>query len=144
MSLAAFHKSKRNDMARLHSSIDDLFHDFFSDWPGHKNKLCPAIEIADCEDAFIIKAEVPGCTADDIDISVHSNTLTITGEKKQPKEKKEKGYYYSESSYGSFRGELNLPAGVDTANIDAVTKDGILTVILPKSEESKPAKIKEQ
>ncbi|MCG7854080.1 MAG: Hsp20/alpha crystallin family protein [Methanosarcinaceae archaeon] len=140
--MALVHKNRRNDMAKLHSNMDDLFQEFFGNWPGHEYKLWPAIDIADSEDAVVIKAEVPGCKADDIDISVHGNTLTITGEKRQQEEKKENGYYYSESSYGSFRRELNLPAGVDTSNINAATKDGILTITLPKAEESKPAKIK--
>jgi len=90
----------------------------------------------------LVKAEVPGCKADDIDISVHGSTLTISGEKKQEEEKKEKGYYHVERPYGSFRRDLNLPADIDTDKIQAECKNGILSITLPKAETAKPVKVK--
>ena len=71
------------------------------------------------EDKYLVKAEVPGCKADDIDITVSGNVLTISGEKKEEKEVKEKDYYHSERSFGSFRRDLNLATDVDTAKIKA-------------------------
>jgi HSP20 family protein len=68
--------------------------------------------------------------------------LTISGEKKQEEEKKEKGYYHMERSYGSFRRDLTLAAEVDTAKIQAECRDGVITITLPKSEKAKPTKIK--
>lgn len=94
------------------------------------------------EDAINVRAEVLGCKAEDIDISVYGNTLTISGEKKLSEEKKEKGYYHIESSYGSFRRELTLPTDVDQGKIDAVCKDGVLSIKLPKAEKSKTVKVK--
>jgi HSP20 family protein len=90
----------------------------------------------------VVKAEVPGCKAEDIDISVHGNVLTISGEKKHEQERKEQGYYHIERSCGSFRRDLNLPAEIDTAGIEAECKDGVLTVTLPKTEAAKPVKVK--
>jgi len=90
----------------------------------------------------IVKAEIPGCKPEDVDISVHGNVLTIKGEKKQEEEKKEKGFYHIERSYGSFRRDLNLISEIDAAKINAVCKDGILTVKLPKSPKAKPTKVK--
>ena len=63
-------------------------------------------------------------------------------EKKREEEKKEKGYYHLERSYGSFRHDLNLPADVDPAGVDAVCKDGVLSVTLPKAERAKSIKVK--
>jgi len=144
MALVPIRKRVRSDLARLHDEMDDLINSFFGDWdrPFFGRGRCPAIDIADNEDAVVVKAEVPGCKADDIDISVHGNMLTIAGEKKQAEEKKEKGYYHIERSYGSFRRDLNLPADVDPTKVEAVCKDGILTITLPKVEKAKAIKVK--
>ena len=93
-------------------------------------------------DAVIVRAEVPGCKAEDIDISIYGNTLTISGEKKEQKEEKEKGYYHIESAYGSFRRDINLPAEIYQSKIDAVCKNGVLTVTLPKAKKSRSVKVK--
>ena len=142
MALVPSHRRHGGDLARLHHEMDDLFNTFFGNWPTYEHKLWPAIDVAESDDAIVVKAEVPGCRADDIDISVHGNTLTITGEKKQEQEQKEKGYYHLERSYGSFRRDLNLPNDVDAAKIDAACKDGVLTITLPKAEKAKKVKVK--
>jgi HSP20 family protein len=131
-------------LARLHDEMDDLFRGFFEDWelPVWSRGRWPAIDIAEKENEFLVKAEVPGCKAEDIDISVHGNTLTVSGEKKQEQEKKEEGYYHVERSYGGFRRDLHLPAEIDTAKIEAECKNGVLTITLPKAETAKPVKVK--
>lgn len=141
MALVSYRKH-RNGLVRLHGEMDDLFDAFFGDWPSCEHRLWPAIDLADEKDSIIVKAEMPGCKAEDIDISVHGNTMTISGEKKQSEEKEQKGYYYSESTYGSFRRQINLPIDVDTSGIEAVCKDGVLTVTLPKAEKAKTVKVK--
>ena len=131
-------------LARLHDEMDDLFDSFFRglDRPFFGYKAWPAIDITEDENQFVVNAEVPGCKPDDIDISVHGNTLTISGEKKAEQEKKEKGYYHVERSYGSFRRDLNLPTDVDTEKIEAACKNGVLTLTLPKAEKAKAVKVK--
>jgi len=142
MALVRWHRGHGSDLARLHHEMDDLFNSFFGGWPTYEHKLWPAIDVADDENAVVVKAEVPGCKADDIDISVHGNTLTISGQKKQEEEKKEKGYYHLERSYGSFRRDLSLPTDVDTSKIEANCKDGVLTVTLAKAERARLVKVK--
>jgi len=144
MALIPLNRRHRSDLARLHGEMDDMFDSFFRglDRPFFGYKAWPAIDIAEEDDAVVVKAEVPGCKADDIDISVYGNTLTISGEKKLSEEKKEKGYYHVESTYGNFRRELTLPTDVDPARIDAVCKDGVLAITLPKAEEAKTVKVK--
>ena len=134
----------RGSLTRLHDEMDDLFRGFFSDWdwPVWSGSRWPAIDIAEKDNEFVVKAEVPGCKADDIDISVHGSTLTISGEKKAEEEKKEKGYYHVERSYGSFRRDFNLTSDIDSEKIEATCKDGVLTIKLPKSEKAKAVKIK--
>jgi len=137
-------KRTRGDLARLHEEMDDLLSGFFEGWnmPFFQRSRFPAVDIAEDENQIVVKAEVPGCEADDIDISVHGNTMTISGEKKQEQEKKEKGYYHVERHYGSFRRDLTLPADVDTKSIEAACKDGILSIVLPKAEKAKSVKVK--
>ena len=134
----------RGELARLHTDMDTLFDGFFEGWnsPFLKRGNWPAMDIGENDSAFIVKAEVPGCKAEDIDISVHGNTLTIAGEKKQEKEEKDKGYYHVESSYGSFRRDLNLVTEIDADKVEAVCENGVLTLTLPKSDKAKPVKVK--
>jgi HSP20 family protein len=143
MALVRARKEGRDDLARLHSDMDDLFGSFFGDWPVLSQRgIWPAIDIADSENEIVVKAEVPGCKAEDIDISVYGNTLTLSGEKKAEEEKKEKGYYHLERSYGSFRRDIALPDEVDPNKVEASCKDGVLTVTLPKSEKTRAVKVK--
>ena len=144
MTLATFTRKAGNPLARLHSEMDDLFDGFFRglDRPFAGYKAWPAIDVAERDDAIVVRAEVPGTKPDDIDISVYGNTLTISGEKKDTKEEKNKGYYHVESTYGSFRRDVNLPTDVDSAKVEAAYKDGVLSITLPKAEVSKAVKIK--
>lgn len=123
--------------------MDDLFDGFFRGLgrPFDGYRAWPALDVAEQDDAIIVRAEVPGCKADDIDISVYGNMLTISGEKKETKESKDKGYYHTESVYGSFRREVNLPTDVDPANVEATCKDGVLSITLPKAAKSKAVKV---
>jgi len=146
MTLVHLHRGHRNNLANLHNEMDDLFDSFFRglDRPFVGYKAWPVIDIAEEKDAIFVKAEVPGCKADDIDISVHGNILTISGEKKQEEEKKEKGYYHIERSFGSFRRDLNLATDIASDKIEATCKDGVLTIKLPKAEKAKAIKVKVQ
>jgi HSP20 family protein len=144
MTLVPYTKRNRNSLTTLHNEMDDLFDSFFRglDRPFAGYKAWPAIDVAEDENAITVRAEVPGCNAEDIDISVYGNTLTISGEKKFKEEKKEKGYYHVESSYGTFRRELTLPTDVDSEKVDATCKDGILSITMPKAAKAKAIKVK--
>jgi HSP20 family protein len=133
-----------NELTRFRNEMDNLFHSFFEnkDWPIWEHIHWPAVDVADNDNEIIVKAEVPGCKADDIDISVHGNTLTISGEKKEEHQQKDKGYYHVERSYGSFRRDINLSAEIKADKIEASCKDGVLTLKLPKMESSKAVKVK--
>ena len=141
-------KRDRSDLSRLHNDIDDLFGSFFRGWElpwpmtRGSRTFWPAVDVQENENDITIKAEIPGCNAEDVDISVHGNLLTITGEKKQEEEKEGKGYYYMERSYGSFRRDVNLPSEVETSKINASCKNGVLNITLPKAEKTKAVKVK--
>jgi len=137
-------RRERSPLARLHREMDELFRNFFGDWEGAllQPATWPALDIAEDENNITVSAEVPGCKAEDIDISVKGNLLTISGEKKEQTEKKEKGYYHVERSYGTFRRDVQLPTEVDPNKIEATYKDGVLTITLPKAEQAKAIKVK--
>ena len=90
----------------------------------------------------LVRAEIPGVKAEDLELSIRNNALVISGEKKESDERKERGYVYQERRWGSFRREVALPTAVDDANVKAEYKDGVLHVALQKSQEALPKKIK--
>ena len=144
MACAPFSRKAEAPLARLHNQMDDLFDGFFRglDRPfTGAYKAWPAIDVAEQDNALVVRAEVPGCAPEEIDISVYGNTLTISGEKKETKEEKDKGYYHVESVSGSFRREVNLPTDVDNAKVEATYKNGVLSITLPKAEISKAVKV---
>ena len=101
----------------------------------------PPIELIEKDDKFIVKAELPGMTKEDIDISVVGDTLTIKGERKAEKEVKEDNYYLCERSYGSFFRSIPLPAAVNAKKVEANYDDGVLEISLTKAIEVKPEKV---
>lgn len=143
MVLAPYLKRSKNELERLRHDVDDLFSDFFGEWGTRFGRgTWPTLDIVEKPDTIELTAEVPGCKAEDIDISVQGNILTISGEKKKSEEYKQEGYYHSERSYGSFRRDVTLPCEIDPAKIDATYKEGVLHLILPKSEKAKAVKVK--
>lgn len=144
MPLVPVRKRMRTDLGRLQEEMDDLFSCFLGDLEPRffERGRWPAIDIADNESEVLVRAEVAGCCPEDIEISVHGKTLTISGEKKQEEHTKEKGFYHIERSYGTFRRELHLPAEINIDEIDAKYKDGILSIMMPKTEKTKTVKVK--
>ncbi|MBE0535262.1 MAG: Hsp20/alpha crystallin family protein [Phycisphaerae bacterium] len=138
------HERAGGELSRFHEEMDDLISSFFQPWesPLWRTGRWPVIDIAEKEDHFLVRAEVPGCKAEDIDISVRGNVLTISGEKKEEAETREKGYYHAERVFGTFRRDLNLSTEVDPEKINATCKEGVLEIQVPKSEKAKPVKIK--
>ena len=104
-------------------------------------------DIKDTKDAFIIEAELPGFTKEDIDVSLDGDTLTISAQHNENKEEKDEktGYIHRERSYGTFRRSFDL-AGVDAENITGGLENGVLTLNLPKmkKEEKKSRRIELQ
>ena len=143
MNLVPFTREK-SELARLHKDMDDLVTSFFGGRPllFTEREVWPAIDISEDENSITVRAEVPGCRAEDVDISVQGNILMITGEKRQEKEEKEADYHVVKRSYGSFLRSVQLPKEVQSDKISASYKNGILRITLPKSEEAKKKEIK--
>jgi HSP20 family protein len=110
-------------------------------FPSEDLVWAPAIDILEKEDNFLVKVELPGVKEDDVNVTIAGGTLTIEGEKKAESEVKKKGYYYRETSYGSFSRSITIPSTVDASKIEANYDKGVLEITLPKALEVKPKKI---
>ena len=101
----------------------------------------PALDLYESGDNVVAVVELPGMRKEDIDISLHDGTLTISGERKRESTNGEKAQR-TERYVGTFRRSITLPTRVDAGKVGATYQDGILKVILPKAEEAKPKQIK--
>ena len=129
-------------MLKLRNGIDKLFEDFFTDEkalaPFQMNDKLPAIEVKETEEAITVDAELPGLKQEEIKVTVEEGILTIAAERKQEKDEKTKNVHRTERYYGQMERKLALPASVEDGKIDAVYKDGVLHVTLPKKPSAKP------
>jgi HSP20 family protein len=146
----------------LRREIDRLFEDFergLWSWPFGRSAgrslfdmmpsggreiaaASPSVDIVEKDKAFEITAELPGMDEKNVEVKLANGTLTIRGEKTEEKEEKEKDYHLSERRYGSFERRFGLPEGIDTDKIEAAFKNGVLTVVLPKSATAQDAEKK--
>ena len=138
----------------LRRATDRLFEDMFKTgrWPfltegkypwglpaEFSGSNWPRVDMDETDEAIRVTAELPGVDKDNIDVSVTEDRVTIRGEKKAEEEKKGKGYYKLERSYGSFQRSFYLPCEVEPDHVDASFRNGVLTVILPKSAAAREA-----
>lgn len=122
------------------NNIFDIFGDWF-DFPVERRMLNtvkqtePKIELKENEKEVVVRAEVPGLSESDIDLEISSDGyMTLSGEKKEQKEEYHKGKYFSEFSYGSFSRTIPLPYDLKYDDAKADFENGVLTVVVPKSE----------
>jgi len=101
----------------------------------------PAIDLFEDKDNFIVRAELPGMKKEEIDLSLHDGSLSISGERKAEDKYQDAEVYRSERFFGRFQRTISFPALVASDKVKAQYKDGILTVTLPKTEEAKPKHI---
>jgi len=122
---------------------EDFWDDFLPGMPtsGRGFEWSPSVDVAESDGSVVIKAELPGLEAKDIEVDVTGNVLTLKGEKKMDQEKEGERVYRRERFHGTFQRAFRLPAGVESENVDANFKNGVLTITVPKSEESRHKKI---
>jgi HSP20 family protein len=102
----------------------------------------PAVDIFENDNEIVVKAELPGMNAKDIEVKFENNVLVLKGERRFEKETKEENYHRVEREYGSFSRAFTVPAAVKSENVTAEYRDGVLKVVLPKKEEIKAKPIK--
>lgn len=96
----------------------------------------PRVDVSESDGAYVVSAELPGIDEKDVEVVLADNVLTIRGEKRAEREEKDRNYYLSERSFGSFRRAIPLPAEIDEDKVEAQFTNGVLTVRLPKSAEA--------
>jgi HSP20 family protein len=121
--------------------IDRVFDAFFGQNEQSARRWVPPVDLVEAEDHFVLKADLPGLSEEDVSIEVQDGSLTISGERKAEHEERARGWYRIERSFGSFNRSLTLPDGVDADRIEASFSHGVLEVRIPKPEESKPRRI---
>ena len=138
------------DLVRMHDELNRLFDDRMPRWraapPAAEEELgaafYPPVDIYEDPEGVTITAELPGVEASEVDLRVENNVLTLRGERRLAREESKQSYRRVERSYGSFARSFTLPPVVDAEKVKAEAKDGLLTIHLPKREESKPKTIK--
>ena len=126
----------------LREAMNHLFDDAFTrPFSMQDGWSVPAIDMYQTDDDVVVKASIPGFNADDVQISVTGENLTLRGERKQEDEKQERAWHIREQRWGSFERSIALPTEVVADKAKAEFENGILIVTLPKAEEVKPKTI---
>ena len=131
-------------LTSLRDEIDRLFGAPLAELAGDSQPLSgwtPALDVYEDKDNVTVKAELPGLKREEIEVSLHDGTLSISGERKGEEKHQDAEVYRAERFFGKFQRTVTLPTPVAADKVKAQYKDGILTVTLPKTEEAKPKQI---
>jgi HSP20 family protein len=125
------------------SRLERLLREFDEDWtwPSTRGGWLPALDVHETDDHYAVSVELPGVARDDVTIEFNEGLLTIRGEKRSEREEQKEKRRFVERHYGTFSRSFSLPGDADADHIDADFKDGVLTLTIPKTEESKPRTI---
>jgi HSP20 family protein len=125
--------------------MNRLFGTFFDSPTGAGNggarRWIPAMDLVEEKDHYVLRADLPGLSEQDVNVELEDNVLTISGERKSEHEERKEGFYRVERASGTFARSLTLPQGVDHDSIQARFDKGVLEVRVPKPEEHKPRRV---
>ena len=143
--MAMFRCEPLRELSSLQNEMNRLFNTAFdTPTPGNGGTLrrwVPAMDLVETADDFVLRADLPGMSQDDVKIELEDNVLTVSGERKAEHEEKGEGYHRVERAFGSFSRSLTLPKGVDADAVKASFDNGVLEIHVPKPEERKPRRI---
>jgi HSP20 family protein len=133
------------EFSTLQNEMNRLFNTVF-DTPapagnGGMRRWLPAMDLVESGEHFVLRADLPGLSEEDVTIEVEDRVLTISGERKSEHEVNKDGYHRIERAFGAFSRSLTLPEGIDAESVQASFDRGVLEVRIPKPEERKPRKI---
>lgn len=133
------------EFATLQNEMNRLFGSVFDTPPqgngGTLRRWMPAMDLVETADHFVLRADLPGLSEEDVNIEVEERVLTISGERKAEHTENKDGYHRVERAFGSFSRSLTLPEGVNAEAVAATFDRGVLEVSIPKPEQRKPRKI---
>jgi HSP20 family protein len=135
------------ELNTIQNEMNRLFNTFFEPTggeggaPSTARRWLPAMDLVERGDEFLLRADLPGLSENEVNIELEDNVLTISGERKAEHEQGKEGYYRLERASGSFSRSLTLPEGVDPEKVRASFDRGVLEVRIPKPEQRKPRKV---
>lgn len=134
------------ELQSIQQEMNRLFGTFFDSPPGESNggairRWIPAMDLVEEDDHFVLRADLPGLSEEDVNVELEDNVLSISGERKSEHEDRKEGYYRIERASGSFSRSLTLPEGIDPERIQARFEKGVLEVRVPKPEQRKPRRV---
>lgn len=132
-------RSPWEELQRMRQRLDRMFDD--SQYPRVSAGVFPLINLTEDKDSYYVRAELPGVQADELDIQVTGNNLSISGERKIAAEEEGARYHRREREAGTFSRIIGLPGEVNTDKVEASLEDGILNVVVSKAEIAKPKQI---
>lgn len=131
-----------SEMESLRRQMDQMFDELAGVNRQSSTAWIPAIEIQDREDSLVLRAEIPGVEAKNLDIQVAREAVAISGEHRYENKAQEQGFFRTELRYGSFERTIPLPVAVENNQVQAEFKDGILKLTLPKAQEARHKVVK--
>jgi HSP20 family protein len=132
------------ELSSFRREMDRLWDNFFTDKPfgrAFTEEWLPLVDVSETKDKLLIKVDLPGLEAKDVNVSVSGDILTIKGEKEKEEEEKDEHYYHCERYCGSFQRSFRLPVNVQADKVEATFDKGVLKITLPKTEGAKKKEI---
>lgn len=132
------------DVATLQDEVERMFRQAFGtrgEGASSAGAWSPALDVEETEDGFVLHVELPGVSADDVEVALEENVLTISGQRDFYDDKAAEGFRRIERRFGRFHRAVRLPDRVAADDVAATYRDGLLTVTVPKAEEAKPRRI---
>jgi HSP20 family protein len=147
-SLIRWSANPARDLLGIRDEVDRLFETAFPPsprWSGDpRSAFAPAVDIEETRDEFVVRADLPGVSPQDVKVSVLADVLTIRGERKQQQEHKDQNVHRVERRYGSFERSFRLGVPVRSDQVKASVRDGVLEIHVPKAEEARMREIEVQ
>jgi HSP20 family protein len=134
------------ELNSLQQEMNRLFSSFFdtptaSNGGSYARRWIPAMDLVETDDHYVLTADLPGLSQEDISLEFEGDVLTLSGERKSEHTERKEGFYRLERASGSFSRSLTLPEGVDAEAVTATFDKGVLEVRIPKPEQRKPKKV---
>lgn len=137
---------KEREIGRMRKEMEHLIQKFWSDfgmglWP-EEPEVLPTLDVSETKDKIHLRAELPGMSPKDLEISVSETTVTLKGEKREETQEKDARFFRTERRLGSFSRTLRLPCRVKVDDVEATFENGILKIVMPKCETRKRKGVK--
>jgi HSP20 family protein len=144
MNLIRYDQLRETMQQMRHQLFHQPFEQPYEEPQGTGGGWSPLVDVFEDSEGITLKVELPEVDANEVDIQLEGNALTLRGERKLENVDKQEGYHRVERSYGAFSRRFTLPSTVETGNVTAQSRDGVLRIFLPKKAETKPRQIRVQ